>query len=167
MLTIGMFGFWAYVLKHGADILEFDYPSRSIGHSIDKGVFIDTMDILFADTIKVNNFERNINIWPTASWIEKEVYWKSGEMDLDSIGLFSDTVQLVISFKNFVNGKEWAPKNNGFYIGELQNINGDQQSVYIDDNITRINFRMFIGLLKDTIRLTAKNEEQLVIKRRN
>ena len=58
VLTIGMLGFWASVLKHNGNILEFGHPSRDIAHSIDKGIFIDTFNIVRTDTIKTNRFER-------------------------------------------------------------------------------------------------------------
>lgn len=162
VLTIGMFGLWGLVLGHMGDILEFEHPSRNIGHSIKKGIFIDTLEIVESDTIRTNSFER-IDILPISSWIEKKTYWKSGTMDLDSLGFISDTVVLIVNFRNFKNEKTWAPKNNGYYIGDFENSKGHHESVYIDDDITQLRFEIRIDEVRDTIRLTTKDKEQIVL----
>jgi len=161
-LTIGMYWFWASVLHNSSDILEFDHPSRDILHSIEKGIFIDTLEIVNSDTIKTNRFEK-IDILPTSSWIEKKTFWKSGTMNLDSLGLTSDTVELIVNFKNFVNGKQWAPSKNGYDIIEFQNNNGDNVSVYMDEEITQLNFKISYEQVKDTIRLATKNNQRIVL----
>ena len=56
-LTIGMFALWGSILGHAGNILEYDHPSRNIGHSIEKDIFIDTSEIVESDTIKTNEFE--------------------------------------------------------------------------------------------------------------
>jgi hypothetical protein len=157
-----MFALWGSILGHGGDILEYDHPSRNIGHSIEKDIFIDTLDIIESDTIKTNRFEQ-IDILPTSSWIEKKTYWKSGTMDLDSLGFISDTVVVLVNFRNFKNGKEWAPENNGFYIGDFENSKGHHESVYINDDITQLRFEIQIDETNDTVRLTTKDKEQIVL----
>ena len=163
-LTIGMYWFWASVLHNSWDILDFDQPSRDIRHSIEKGIFIDTLEIVKPDTIKTNRFEK-IDILPTSSWIEKKTFWKSGTMNLDSLGLTSDTVELIVNFKNFVNGKQWAP-NSGYTVVDFQNNNGDNVSVYIGEEITQLNFKISYEQVKDTIRLITKNNQRIILARR-
>lgn len=163
-LTIGL------SFKHSADILEYNHPSSSIGHSIDKKVFIDTLDILFADTAELNDIgqQRKINIVPTISWIEKSTYWKSGTMKLDSLGFYEDTVNLVVLFESYVDGQRWHPVNVGQYYGRFTTSNGDSSSVYIDDNESRLDFKIPTQKLLDTIRLGTKNKERIIIiKQRN
>lgn len=153
--------FWGSVLGRMGNVLEFDHPSRSIGHSIEKEVFIDTLEIAGPDTIKTDDFER-IDILPTSSWIEKKTYWKSGTMDLDSLGFVPDTIVLIVNFSNFKNGKPWTP-DHGYNIGDFETSKGTHESVYIDSHITRLHFDSPLGELSDTIRLTTKYREQIVL----
>jgi hypothetical protein len=164
ILTIGMFGFRALVMDHGASILEFDHPSRNIGHSIQKEIFIDTLLIVEPDTIITKGFER-VDILPTSSWIEKKTYWKSGTMDLDSLGFVSDSVVLIMNFRNFKDGRPWTP-SHGYYIGDFEDSKGHHESVYIDEEITQLRFETRIDDAGDTIRLTTKDQEQIILHKR-
>lgn len=166
VLTIGMFALWSSIVGHPGDILEFDHPSRNIGHSIEKNVFIDTLNIVASDTIKTRGFEQ-IDILPISSWIEKKIYWKSETMNLDSLGFISDTVILIVNFRNFKKGRPWAPKNNGYNIGDFEDKTGHHESVYIDDDITQLRFEALMDETRDTIRLTTKEKEQVVLLKGN
>jgi len=163
-LTIAMFGFWALVMDHGASILEFDHPSRNIGHSIEKKIFIDTLSIVEPDTIITKGLGR-IDILPTSSWIEKKTYWKSGAMDLDSLGFISDSVVLIVNFRNFKDGRPWTP-TSGYYIGDFEDSKGNHESVYIDEEITQLRFETRIVDVGDTIQLTTKDQEQIILHKR-
>lgn len=148
-------------MKRSGDILEYDNQSRSIEHSIEKGVFVDTLRILNQDTIPVNAF-KPIDLLPTSAWIEKVTYWKSGVMDMDSVGFMRDTVLLIVTFENFVNGKQWKPES-GYHVGSFQDDNGNEEGVYVDSEISRLHFRMHIDQVKDTVSLTTKDEEETII----
>lgn len=161
MLVIGL------NFKHMHDIAEFMNPSQTLEQSIKKKVLIDSFKIINPSTVRINNFGQLIDILPTSSWIEKRVFWKSRTMDLDSLDFYPDSVELMVNFKNYVNGEPWKPQNNGYGIGLFQNINGDKQSVYIDDNMTQLNFKMNINELKDTIRLKTNDHQQIILKRVN
>ena len=161
VLTIGMLGLWASVLKNSGNILEFGHPSRDIAHSIDKRVFIDTLYIISTDTIKTNRFAR-VDILAKSSWIERMPYWKSRTIDLDSIGFHADTIVVRVNFKSFANGKPWAP-DHGYFIAEMRDENGNDEGVYIDDHITQVSFKFEIHQMKDTIRLTTENGEKVVL----
>lgn len=154
--------------KHMADTLEYGNPSRSIGHSIDKKVFIDTLDILLADTAELNDIGRQKKTYvvPTISWIEKSTYWKSDEVNLDPLGFEEDTVNLVLLFESYVDGERWRPVNSGQYYGRFKSTNGDSSSLYIDDNGSRLDFKIPTRQLLDTIRLETKNKEEIIIRRR-
>ena len=165
VLAIGMFGYWTLVLRHGAEILEFDYPSFNIAHSIEKGIFIDTLEILNTDTIRTDYYER-VDLIPVSCWVEKMTYWKSGTMSLDSVGFSSDTVVLVVNFKNFINGDPWAPFNSGYFIVDFQDEYGNLESVYIDDDMTQLTLNFSIDQLNDTIRLISENDEQILLGKR-
>src|SRR6185436_14785698 len=154
-------------LKHSTDILEYEHPSKNIRHSTDKGIFIDTLDIVSSDTAEFNDIDRLIKIVPTTSWIEKATYWKSGTMDLDSLGFHKDTVNLVVQFESFVNGQRWTPINSGHFIGEFKSNYHDSSKVYIEDNAIRLDFKMSTGQVTDTIQLVTKNKERIIIKRRD
>jgi hypothetical protein len=160
-----MFALWAYVLQHGANILEYEHPSNDIEHSIKKNVFIDSLGIIDPDTIKTNRFQR-IDIFPTSSWIEKKAYWKSATPDLDSLGFLSDTVELIVNFRNFVNGKPWAPKNSGDHIINFNDGQGDTASVYMDDETTQLSFTIPMMRTGDTIELTSDSSEKIVLMKR-
>jgi hypothetical protein len=153
-----------FSFKHMADILEFDHPSQNIEHSVKKKIFIDSLLVLNPDTIRTNRTE-NISILPTSSWIEKRAFWKSQVVDLDSLGFYSDTLDLIVNFENYVDGQRWKPNNNGFNIAEFQNINGDRQSVYMDDNMTQLAFKMTIKELKDSIRLKGTDGQEILLRR--
>jgi hypothetical protein len=88
-------------------------------------------------------------------------------MDVDSVRFYEDTVNLVLLFKSYVNGQRWAPINSGHYIGKFKTGNGDSSSIYMDDNETRLDFKMPTRQFLDTIRLDTKNKERIIIKRRN
>jgi hypothetical protein len=163
-LTIGMFALWGSILRHSGDILEFDHPSRNIAHSVEKDIFIDTLEIIESDTIKTNRLKQ-IDILPISSWIEKKTYWKSGTMDLDSLGFVPDTVVVIVNFSNFKNGKPWTP-DHGYNIDGFETSKGTHASVYIDSHITRLHFDSPLGELRDTIRLTTKDREQIVLYKR-
>ena len=90
---------------------------------------------------------------------------KSQVKDLDSLGFYSDTLDLIVNFENYVDGQRWKPNNNGFNIAEFQNINGDRQSVYMDDNMTQLAFKMTIKELKDSIRLKGTDGQEILLRR--
>ncbi len=159
-----MFWFWGSVMKSSADILEFDHPSRDVRHSIEKKIFIDSLDILNPDTIRVNQIER-VDILPTASWIEKMTFWKSGSLRIDSLGTYADTVMLLVNFKDFVNGNTRKPNNNGYKIIEFKNPLGDTESVYMNDNIVQLNYKLHIGQVSDTIRLSTTNGQVIILRK--
>jgi hypothetical protein len=165
ILTIGMFAFWAWALKHAANILEFEHPSRDIRHAIEKKLFIDTLYIVHPDTIRTNSHER-IDILPKSSWIEKTTYWKSGMMDLDSIGFNSDIVWVIGNFNNFMNGKPWKPENDGFHVGDFRDKTGNKQSVYMDNEKTQLSFKIPLDQLADTFRVATGSNEQIILVRR-
>jgi len=160
-----MFSFWAWVMKFGANILEYDLPSRDIAHAIDKGIFIDSLDLLIKDTIRTNRFEK-IDIVPLTAWIEKKTFWKSGEQDLDSIGFYSDTVMLLVNFKAFINGKPIRKRNSGGVIIEFKNDFNDTEWVYLGDEKVQLDFKLNKTQLIDTNRLITPDGQQIVIRKR-
>ena len=162
ILTIGMFWFWASVMKSGTDILEYDYPSRDIGHSLKKKILIDSLYIVNPDTIRTNGFEQ-IDILPIASWIEKMTYWKSGSLTLDSLGSYSDTVMLIVNFKDFINGQRRISNNNGYGIIEFENPLGGKELVYMDDNIVQLTFKMVFEKISDTTKLKTQDGQEIVL----
>jgi hypothetical protein len=164
-LTIGMFSFWVWVMKSGANILEYEHPSRDIAHAIDKEIFIDSLDLLAKDTIKTNKFEK-IDIVPITAWIEKKTFWKSGVQDLDSIGFYSDTVILIINFKAFANGKPVEKRNSGGVIVEFKNDFSDTEWVYLGDEKVQLDFKLNKTQLLDTSRLITPDGQQVVIRKR-
>jgi len=164
-LTIGMLSFWASVMKYSANILEYEHPSRDIPHAIDKGIFIDSLDILSKDTIRTNKFEK-IDIVPITAWIEKKAFWKSGEQDLDSIGFYSDTVMLIINFKGFTNGKPTEKRNSGSVIIEFKNDFDDTEWVYSGDDKVQLDFKLNKAQVLDTSRLISPDGQRIVIKKR-
>ena len=161
-----MLSCWAWALKHAANILQFEHPSRDIRHAIEKKVFIDTLYIVDADTIRTDSHER-IDILPKFSWIEKTTYWKSGMMDLDSIGFNSDIVMVIVNFKNFINGKPWKPENDAFHVGDFRDQTGNRQSAYINDEKTQLSFKIPLDQLADTFRVATGSNEQIILVRKN
>jgi hypothetical protein len=159
-LTIGMLLFWARVMKYGADILEYDHPSRDIKHAIEKGVFIDTLEILTRDTIRDSVWR--INIVPTTSWVERATFWRSDKQHLDSIGFSTDTVVLLINFKAFANGKPMQKKGFGNLTTEFTNDIGLKEFVYLDDDRTQLKF-VFNKKIPDTIKLSTADGQQITI----
>jgi hypothetical protein len=155
--------------QHSANILEHEHPSKSISHSINKGIFIDTLEIFFYDTAELNDIGRQIkiDIVPTTCWIEKSLLWKSGAIDLDSIGFQKDSINLVLLFDSYVNNQRWAPINSGQYYGKFKIGSGDSSSVYIDNHAARLDFKIATQQLLDTIRIVAKGKEIIKIKPRN
>jgi hypothetical protein len=173
LISIGIFIILIIVIpiglsfKHMSGLLEFANPSQNIIHSIKKNVFIDSLMILNSETISLNKFEQRIDIVPTSAWVEKRALWKSKTIDFDSLYFQTDTLELLVNFKNYVNGLPWNPKNYGSSFGEFQNINGVKESVYIVDNITQLNFKINSTELNDTIRLTTADAQQIILIRGN
>jgi len=165
IVVVGIMVLIGLNFKHMHDIAEFMNPSHTIELSIKKKVFIDSLKIINPSTIRTSKLGQSIDILPTSSWIEKRVFWKSGTMDLDSLDFYSDSVELLVNFKNYVNGQPWKPKNNGFGLWEFQNANEDKESVYIDDNMTQLNFKMNLKEFKDTVKLTTNDHQQIILKR--
>jgi hypothetical protein len=57
-------------MKHSGDIVVFEYPSSNIMHSVEKKIFIDTLEIAMADTIKIK--DDKICLFPFEAWLEKK-----------------------------------------------------------------------------------------------
>lgn len=166
LLTVAMFAFWASVMKRSAGILEYDHPSRNIKHAIDKGVFIDSLEIVAADTAEFDGHVAFIRVFPTTSWIEKATYWKSGTMDTDSIGFYSDTVYLVVQFNTFVDGKNWRPDSE-YSIGEFMNDRGATTYITAGEYGAQLQLKMAMQQVSDTMAFTNPNNERFVVRRRN
>ena len=149
-------------MKYSANILEYDHPSRDVAHAIDKGIFIDSLDILTQDTIRTNRFER-IDIVPITAWIEKKTFWKSREQHIDSIGFSSDTVILLINFKAFTNGKPTEKRNLGRVIIEFKNDFDHTEWVYLGDDKAQLDFKLNKAQLIDTSRLVTPDGQQIII----
>ncbi len=145
-------------------ILEMDHPSLSIEHSIKKNLFIDTLFIMHPDTIRVNHFKDTFDLLPTSAWTEKKTYWKSKKMDMDSLAFLADTVELLVNFQCYKEGKQWK-RSHGFNIGNFYTINSGKQSVYIDSEMAQLAIKMNVSQLKDTVVITAPYGQQLSLKR--
>ena len=153
-----------FTYKHMSGILEMDHPSFSIKQSREKNIFVDTLFVLHPDTIRVNDSADTFDILPISAWMEKKAYWKSKTPDLDSIAFLADTLDLVVNFQPYKEGKLWKPKHR-FNIDKFNVINGGQQSVYIDSEIAQLAIKMHVNQLKDTVVITAPHGQQILLKR--
>lgn len=149
-------------LKHSGDILEFEHPSDDIEHSLEKEIFIDSLEIASADTIKIK--EDKIWLFPVEAWLEKKPYWKSHMKNLDSLGFLRDTVVVVVNFAKSRNGRPWTPQNSGFHVSEIICV-GQVGSIYVDDKNAQVDFNAPRRALDDSVELITLERERIVLKR--
>lgn len=168
-----MFAFWGWSMSHRDTGHNFIYPSWDIEHSIEKQVFLDTLDIVSFDTIATN--EKHLYVFPVAAWTEKMANWKwiekmarnSGKNDPDSVRFSADTVLLMVDFETLIHKKlaKSSERSFDYNIVDFQDANGNYGSLHAHA-ISAMDILIPLAQTDDTIRLTTPNNEQIVLKKR-